>query len=95
MFKDVEAPLILNDWIIFFTDKGNSVPNLLKALTGEPCLDHNPDCPVYSLDQAEQAIRALITNGILTCGSCHGWDEWVVVTSFMPRTAQRLRHENV
>ena len=82
----------MNDWITYFIDKGLSLSILLDALTGKSVINHHPDCPVYDRAEAEQTIRAMIADQTLACGPAHGWDEYLVVSEFMPRTAERLRH---
>jgi hypothetical protein len=81
----------MRDWITFFTDTGASLPAVIDALTGKSTINHHPDCPTYDQAEAEAGIRAMIADGTLSCGPAHGWDEYLVVTKFMPRTAEMLR----
>ena len=81
----------MSEWIIFFIDTGLSLPTLLDALTGKSVINHNPECPIYDRVEAEQTIRGMIKNETLACGPAHGWDEYLVVTKFMPRMAESLR----
>lgn len=80
----------MRDWIIYFVDTGNSLPNVLRALTGGGGISSNPDCPVFDPDDAKATLQALIADRTLACGPAHGWDEYLIVRAFMPRTAERL-----
>ncbi len=71
----------LQQSIRFFVDTGLPKWKLLDNLQKEG----------YPRDEAEQAIQENLGQGILTMGKMYGNDDWLVVTSFMPRMAERLR----
>jgi hypothetical protein len=67
--------------IKFFVDKGCSRRTLLADLVHEGA----------TLADAEAAVDAAVTSGQLTMGVMHENPDWLVVTEFSPRTADRLR----
>lgn len=86
----------IEDWTLFYIDKGNTFNTVLAALTGSGndryCrMSH---CPKFDPQKARQVLEALIEQGVLACGAeTDGGDRELVVREWSPNKARSLDQE--
>ena len=86
----------IESWAIYYIDKGNSFDTVLAALTGvgDNNFCRDDEDPAFDLKEAEERLNQMIGQKVLACGQMHGWERWLVVRKWMPRTAARIDKQN-
>ena len=76
--------------IQYHLDKGLTRRMLFDEMARQYACDSTCDHP-HNMDDVGVEFQAMVEDGTLTVGRLHGSDDFVVVTDWMPNSAQQMR----
>lgn len=80
----------IREQIKYHIDKGITRLQLFDEMLMEYADTPSGD-PPYNMDDVRTEFQAMVDDGTLTMGLLHGSAEFVVVTDWMPNSAQKIR----